>query len=130
MCRALYEPGATLPDGSVTDSTRASVLESVGRFFKPELVNRLDELLVFNKLPQSIIQDIVSIRLNELQSRLNARRITLDVSQEARAWLADKGYSEQYGARAVQRVILHKVSNQLANGLMKGEIKYVLCSFE
>ncbi len=123
---ALYEPGATHPDGTITDATRASVLESVGQFFKPELINRLDEQLVFNKLPPSVILDIVSLRLKELQSRLDTRRIKLQVSQEAKEWLARKGFSEQYGARAVQRVILHEVSNQIANSMLKGDIKWVV----
>lgn len=68
---ALYEPDATHPDGSITEATRASILSHVGRFFRPELVNRLDELLIFNKLPPSVILDIVSLRLSELQSRLD-----------------------------------------------------------
>ncbi len=120
---ALYEPGATHPDGSITDSTRTEVLHSVGRFFKPELINRLDELLVFSKLPPSVIIDIVALRLREVQSRLLARRITLDVNEEAQNWLATKGYSETFGARAVQRVIRDKVVTQIAGRMLDETIK-------
>ena len=95
----------------------------MGRFFKPELVNRLDELLVFNKLPPSAILDIVSLRLQEVQSRLTSRRITLEVSEEAKNWLAAKGFSETFGARAVQRVIRDKVVTRVAGGLLDGTIK-------
>ncbi|WVQ80199.1 hypothetical protein IAT38_002304 [Cryptococcus sp. DSM 104549] len=120
---ALYEPDATLPDGSITPATRENVLTSVGHFFRPELINRLDELLIFNKLPPSIILDIVSLRLRELEQRLAARRITLEVQDEARAWLARKGYSEQFGARAVGRVIRDRVVSKVARSLLEGEIK-------
>lgn len=120
---ALYEPGATNADGTITDATRTEVLQSVGRYFKPELINRLDELLVFNKLPPSIILDIVTLRLAEVQSRLVARRITLDVSEEAKIWLASKGYSETFGARAVQRIIRNKVVTQVAGGLLDGSLR-------
>ncbi|KAK4683991.1 hypothetical protein P7C73_g6217, partial [Tremellales sp. Uapishka_1] len=120
---ALYEPGATHPDGSITETTRTEVLQSVGRFFKPELINRLDELLVFNKLPPSIILDIVSLRLDELQTRLDPRRIVLDVSNGAKAWLASKGYSDTYGARAVQRVVRDKLVTKVAARLLEGTIK-------
>jgi ATP-dependent Clp protease ATP-binding subunit ClpB len=119
----LYEPGATHPDGSITPTTKANVLSAVGRFFKPELINRLDELLIFNKLPPSVILDIVDLRLKEMQGRLDARRITLDVGDEARAWLASKGYSEQFGARAVNRVIRDKVYTRVAGGLLDGSFK-------
>nr|KIR49263.1 ATP-dependent Clp protease ATP-binding subunit ClpB [Cryptococcus bacillisporus CA1280] len=120
---ALYEPDATHPDGSITEATRASILSHVGRFFRPELVNRLDELLIFNKLPPSIILDIVSLRLNELQSRLDGRRITLEVSDDARAWLAKKGFSEEFGARAVGRVVRDQVISKVAGRLLDGTIK-------
>lgn len=120
---ALYEPNATNPDGSVTDATREEVLRDVGRFFRPELINRLDELLVFNKLPPGVILDIVGLRINELQKRLDARRIVLDVNEEARIWLASKGYSEQFGARAVTRVIRDRLVTVVAGKLLSGEIK-------
>jgi ATP-dependent Clp protease ATP-binding subunit ClpB len=122
-CRSLYEPGATNPDGTITDTARASVLESVGTFFKPELINRLDELLVFNKLPPGIILDIVDLRVRELQSRLSGRRITLEVSDEARRWLATKGYSEQFGARAVARVVRDRVITRVAARMLEGSIR-------
>ncbi|WWC90634.1 uncharacterized protein L201_005570 [Kwoniella dendrophila CBS 6074] len=120
---ALYEANACHPDGSITSQTREEVLKSVGRFFKPELINRLDELLVFNKLPPSVILDIIELGLKELQKRLDSRRITLNVDEESKIWLANKGYSEQFGARSVQRVIRDKVVTKVASKLLDGTIK-------
>lgn len=120
---ALYEPGAMKPDGSVSESAKAQVLKDVNKFFKPELINRLDELVVFNKLPPSVIKDIVDLRLSEVQSRIADKHIRLDVTEAARDWLATKGYSDRYGARAVQRMVRDKVSNPLALRMLNGEIK-------
>jgi ATP-dependent Clp protease ATP-binding subunit ClpB len=121
--RALYEPGATNPDGSITSTTRDAVMRSVGQFFRPELINRLDELLIFNKLPPSVILDIVTLRLSELRTRLLPRRIKLEVEDDALAWLATKGYSEQFGARAVARIVRDKIVTKVASRLLEGEIK-------
>ena len=98
-------------------------MRSVGQFFRPELVNRLDELLIFNKLPPSVILDIVTLRLSELRTRLAPRRIKLEVEDDALAWLATKGYSEQFGARAVARVVRDKIVTKVASRLLEGEIK-------
>ena len=119
----LYEPNATNPDGSISDAARSEVLRSVGHFFKPELINRLDEQLVFNKLPPSVILDIVSLRLREVQERLSARRVVLEVSDEAKMWLATKGYSDQFGARAVARVIRDNVVTRIARSMLDGTLK-------
>jgi ATP-dependent Clp protease ATP-binding subunit ClpB len=100
-------------------------MRSVGQFFRPELINRLDELLIFNKLPPSVILDIVTLRLSELRTRLAPRRIKLEVEEDALAWLATKGYSEQFGARAVARVVRDKIVTKVASRLLEGEIKYV-----
>ena len=107
----------------MTEQAKTEVLRSVGKFFRPELINRLDELLVFNKLPPSVILNIVDLRLKEVQTRLRPRRITLVVPGEARVWLANKGYSEQFGARAVARVIRDKLVTALAGRMLSGEIK-------
>jgi ATP-dependent Clp protease ATP-binding subunit ClpB len=121
--RALYEPGATDASGVVTDAAKQRVLKHVGMFFRPELINRLDELLVFNKLPPSMIKSIVELRLAEIQTRLNPKRVHLDITESAKDWLAVKGYSEEYGARAVARIVRDKVANPVASGLLDGHIR-------
>jgi ATP-dependent Clp protease ATP-binding subunit ClpB len=74
------------------------------------LLNRLDSILVFNKLSRQSILQVVSLRLNDVASRLKDRRITLDVDSPAREWLVRQGYSDVYGARAIARVVRTKVS--------------------
>lgn len=86
-------------------------------------MNRLDELLIFNKLPPSVILDIVSLRLRELQDRLSGHRIRLEVDDDALAWLASKGYSEAFGARAVARIVRDKVITRVASRMLEGTIK-------
>jgi len=98
-------------------------MERTTEYFPPELLNRLDSILVFNKLSRRSILDIVSLRLNDVASRLKDRRIILDVDAAARKWLAEKGYSEIYGARAIARVVRTDVLFPLAQKLLKGTIR-------
>ncbi|ORX38433.1 P-loop containing nucleoside triphosphate hydrolase protein [Kockovaella imperatae] len=120
---ALYEPGANNPDGTISESARAKVMAATAQFFRPELLNRLDDRLVFNKLPPKVMLDIVDLRLSEVQKRLDSRRIKLEVDDAARQWLAEEGYSEAFGARAVARMIKDKVVKPIANQLLDGTIK-------
>ena len=123
---ALYdeaESGLGQDDGKISSETKDKVLRAVGRYFKPELINRLDEQLIFNKLPRSIILDIVELRLKELAKRLEGRRNVLDVTAEAKGFLVEKGFSEVFGARAVTRVIRDRVNSGIAQKLLDGSIK-------
>ena len=86
------------------------MLERTSEYFAPELLNRLDSILVFNKLSKESILEVVSLRLKDVADRLRDRRITLDVDADAKEWLAKKGYSDMYGARAVARVVRTEVS--------------------
>jgi ATP-dependent Clp protease ATP-binding subunit ClpB len=119
----LAEPESTDEDGRVTAETRDAVLAQVAETFPPELINRLDSQVVFNKLSRRSILSIVDLRLADVSERLKDRRITLDVSQRAKEWLADQGYSEVYGARAVARVVRTKVLFPLAKKLLTGTIR-------
>ncbi|KAJ8585212.1 P-loop containing nucleoside triphosphate hydrolase protein [Rhizopogon salebrosus TDB-379] len=110
-------------NGVVTQEAKDLVMERTTEYFPPELLNRLDSILVFNKLSRRSILDVVSLRLNDVASRLKDRRITLDVDAEARNWLAEKGYSEIYGARAIARVVRTEVLFPLAQKLLKGTIR-------
>ena len=82
-------------------------------------------MLVFNKLSRGSILNIVSLRLNDVAERLKHRRITLDVDEAARGWLAEQGYSDIYGARAIARVVRTKVLFPLAQKMLRGTIRYV-----
>jgi ATP-dependent Clp protease ATP-binding subunit ClpB len=90
-------------------------------FFKPEFVNRIDEIVRFRRLEQSDMAAIVGIQLRHLADRLAARRLTLDVSPEAELWLAEKGYDPDFGARPLKRVIQKEVGDRLAMKLLEGE---------
>ena len=120
----LAEPGSTNADGKVTEEARDAVLARLADTFPPELINRLDSQVVFNKLSRQSILSIVDLRLADVAERLKDRRITLDISQRAKEWLADQGYSEVYGARAVARVVRTEVLFPLAKKLLTGTIRY------
>ncbi|KAG6832102.1 hypothetical protein H0H93_013587, partial [Arthromyces matolae] len=110
-------------NGVVNTEAKNEVLERVSEHFPPELLNRLDSMLVFNKLsPKSILQ-VVSLRLKDVADRLSGRRITLDIDDQGRDWLAKQGYSQVYGARAIARVVRTDVLFPLAQKLLRGTIR-------
>jgi ATP-dependent Clp protease ATP-binding subunit ClpB len=89
-------------------------------YFKPEFINRIDEIVRFRALTEADIEHIVGIQLRELDDRLAARRLRLEVTDEARAWLAHKGYDPVYGARPLKRLIQREISDKLALSLLEG----------
>ena len=96
------------------------VLESVRGHFKPEFLNRIDEIIVFHRLSQEHIANIVEIQLRELEERLAKRDITLQLTSAATAYLAEKGYDPAYGARPLKRLIQREIENLLALKLLDG----------
>ena len=116
------DPNAS-EDGKVSPRVESQVLESVKRHFPPEFVNRLDEMIVFNRLSKEALRDIVKVRLGDVSKRLESHELKLDVSQEAQDWLSDKGYDVAYGARPLNRVIQKRLLNPLAQALIEGSIK-------
>ena len=99
-----------------------SVREEVRRAFKPEFVNRLDDIVVFSTLTAEDLGQIVEITVDRLQSRLSDRRLDLAVTPEARLWLADNGYDPIYGARPLRRLMQKEIDDRLAKALLAGEI--------
>lgn len=110
-------------DGSISPEVKKAVMDVVGANYPPEFINRLDEFIFFRRLSRDALRDIVDIRLRELQERLTDRRITLSVPDAVRTWLADKGYEPKYGARPLNRLITHQISNNLADKIIRGDIK-------
>lgn len=110
-------------DGSISPEVKKAVMDVVGANYPPEFINRLDEFIFFKRLSREALRDIVDIRLRELQGRLNDRRITLSVPDGVRTWLADKGYEPKYGARPLNRLITHQISNNLADKIIRGDVK-------
>ncbi len=107
-----------------TDSTdaRQQVMEAVRNHFRPEFLNRLDEIIIFRRLSRANMDGIVNIQLWRLEQRLAQRKITLDLDNVARKWLADQGYDPIFGARPLKRVIQRALQDPLAELLLSGEV--------
>ncbi|NIL76098.1 ATP-dependent chaperone ClpB [Rhodococcus sp. B10] len=103
--------------------TKDQVMDAVRRAFKPEFVNRLDDVVVFDALSEDQLESIVDIQLGQLATRLAARRLTLDVSSAAKMWLAVRGYDPLYGARPLRRLIQQAIGDQLAKLLLAGTVR-------
>jgi ATP-dependent Clp protease ATP-binding subunit ClpB len=120
----LAHPTSCDRNGVVTQEAKDQVLERTSEYFPPELLNRLDSIQVFNKLSRQSILEVVSLRLNDVSVRLAGRRITLDIDVAVRKWLAERGYSEIYGARSIARVVRSEVLFPLAQKLLQGTIRF------
>jgi len=114
---------ANLPEGQDVVSVRGQVMEAVRSAFRPEFLNRLDEILIFRRLSRADMEDIVAIQLKGLEKLLAERKITLTLDAKAREWLAAAGYDPVYGARPLKRVIQRELQNPLAESILKGTIK-------
>ncbi len=113
---------STLPDGANAEAARDQVMAAVRAHFRPEFLNRLDEIVLFDRLSRANMDGIVDIQLGILAKRLAARGVTLEVDEAARTWLADRGYDPVYGARPLKRVIQKAVQDPLAEKLLAGEV--------
>ncbi|HXP77291.1 MAG TPA: ATP-dependent chaperone ClpB [Stellaceae bacterium] len=113
---------ASLPEGKETASVRNEVMELVRGAFRPEFLNRLDEILLFRRLSRKDMAGIVDIQLARLQKLLSDRKITLKLGDGAKRWLADQGYDPVYGARPLKRVIQRELQNSLAGLILEGRI--------
>ena len=90
---------------------------------RPELINRIDEILVFNKLSKADIGKIVDLQLKELEGKLSERKIGLKVNREARGKLADEGYDSEFGARPLRRLIQRELQDSLAIKILSGDVR-------
>ncbi|GEK85749.1 ATP-dependent Clp protease ATP-binding subunit [Microbacterium aerolatum] len=105
------------------DEKRENVMALVRQAFKPEFVNRLDDIVIFQALTEDDLAQIVELTIDHLQSRLRERRLTLAVTPDARSWLAERGYDPVYGARPLRRLITNQVQNKLATALLSGGVR-------
>jgi ATP-dependent Clp protease ATP-binding subunit ClpB len=105
------------------EQRRDAVLSVVRSSFKPEFLNRLDDIVVFNSLSTEELKSIVDIQLRNLARRLAERRLTLEVSDAARDWLASHGYDPVYGARPLRRLVQSAIGDRLASALLAGEVR-------
>jgi ATP-dependent Clp protease ATP-binding subunit ClpB len=113
---------ASLPEGADVERARAAVMDAVRDAFRPEFLNRLDEILLFRRLSRDDMKGIVTIQLERLRRLLADRKITLDIDGAASAWLANAGYDPVYGARPLKRVIQRELQNPLAQQILEGHI--------
>lgn len=111
------------PDNEITPETKEAVMDVVRSSFSPEFLNRIDEFIVFRRLSKKALRDIVDIRLKELQARLDDRRIHLHVGDDVRNWLATNSYDIRYGARPLNRLVSKSIGNDLADQIIRGEIR-------
>jgi ATP-dependent Clp protease ATP-binding subunit ClpB len=105
------------------DQRREAVLAVVRSHFKPEFLNRLDDIVVFHALAGPQLRSIVDIQLGRLRRRLADRRLTLEVTETARNWLAEHGYDPIYGARPLRRLVQSAIGDRLARALLGGEVR-------
>ncbi|MBT2497554.1 AAA family ATPase [Agromyces sp. ISL-38] len=105
------------------DDKEQAVLAAVREAFKPEFVNRLDDIVVFSSLSEEELGEIVNLYVDRLSARLHERRLELGVTPDARAWLAERGYDPLYGARPLRRLMQHEIDDRLARALLTGEIR-------
>ncbi|TAZ16275.1 ATP-dependent chaperone ClpB [Rhizobium leguminosarum] len=111
-----------LRDGDDSDTVREQVMEVVRGHFRPEFLNRIDEIILFHRLKREEMGAIVDIQLKRLVALLAERKIIIDLDEEARHWLANKGYDPVYGARPLKRVIQKFVQDPLAEQILSGQV--------
>ena len=111
------------PEGQDTDAVKDQVMAVVRAAFRPEFLNRVDEIILFHRLKKSEMGRIVDIQMTRLQKLLDDRKITIKLEASARDWLAEKGWDPAYGARPLKRVIQKSVQDPLAEMILAGTIK-------
>jgi ATP-dependent Clp protease ATP-binding subunit ClpB len=114
---------AALLEGQPAEAARDQVMEVVRRSFRPEFLNRLDEIILFNRLGRKEMRRIVDIQIVNLEKLLHERKVALAIDDKARTWLANTGYDPVYGARPLKRVMQRQLQNPLATMLLAGTIK-------
>jgi ATP-dependent Clp protease ATP-binding subunit ClpA len=102
--------------------TKDRVLDSLKEFFRPEFLNRLDDLIVFDVLPKEIIRDIVHVQIDRVMKRMQTKNITLDIKPAVIEHLAEKGFDPQFGARPLNRLIQNTLLNKMANLIISDEL--------
>ena len=114
---------ATLPEGEPVDAARDSVMAVVRGHFRPEFLNRIDEIILFQRLSRANMDGIVKIQLQRVEKLLADRRMAVAVDAGALHWLGERGYDPVYGARPLKRVIQKELVDPIARKLLAGEFK-------
>ncbi|HXQ40274.1 MAG TPA: ATP-dependent chaperone ClpB [Candidatus Udaeobacter sp.] len=114
---------AAQKEGEESGALRGAVMEVVRGAFRPEFLNRLDDILLFRRLTRKQMNAIVEIQIERLKQLLSERKMTIELDERARTWLANAGYDPVYGARPLKRVIQRELQNPLASLILEGQIK-------
>ncbi len=118
-----YLVGDATSDGEIKPDARDRVLSSLRGHFRPEFLNRLDDIVLFKPLTQPEIERIVDLMFDSLRERLAARSLTLELTEEARRFIAERGFDPVYGARPLRRFIAREVETRVGRALLAGEVK-------
>ncbi|MFY2787798.1 ATP-dependent chaperone ClpB [Rhodococcus sp. 15-725-2-2b] len=111
------------PDGEIEPNARERVLAELRGHFRPEFLNRVDDIVLFTPLTLPQIEHIVGLQLTDLRNRLSERRIDLDITPDARRLVAERGFDPVYGARPLRRYIAHEVETKIGRALLRGDIE-------
>jgi len=114
---------ANQKEGEDSEAVRPYVMAELRTKFRPEFLNRIDEVILFHRLKREQMAAIVDIQIGRLQALLADRKLTLELDEAARTWLANRGYDPTYGARPLKRVIQKQVQDPLAEQILAGRIK-------
>ena len=109
-------------EGTIRDSARDQVMAELRRHFRPELLNRIDDIVLFKPLQSAEIRRIVDLLLVSLRARLADRRIAIEVTEEAKTFLGNQGYDPVYGARPLKRYLQRELETRIGRKLIAGEI--------
>jgi ATP-dependent Clp protease ATP-binding subunit ClpC len=105
------------------EAMKEKVMAEVRKLFRPEFLNRLDEIIVFHELTKEQLRQIVELMVKDLEKRMGERKVGLELTDKAKDWLSEKGYDPVYGARPLRRVIERYVENPLSSKLLRAELK-------
>jgi ATP-dependent Clp protease ATP-binding subunit ClpC len=105
------------------EAMKEKVMAEVRKTFRPEFLNRLDEIIVFHELAEEQLRSIVDLMVKDLQDRLAERKLRIELTEKAKSWLAREGYDPTFGARPLRRVIERYVENPLSSSILRGEFK-------
>ncbi|MEQ9663549.1 MAG: AAA family ATPase, partial [Parasphingopyxis sp.] len=111
-----------LREDQTVDDVEPQVMEQVRAHFRPEFLNRLDEIILFHRLSQEHMAPIVDIQVARVQKLLNDRKVTIDLSEKAREWLGRVGYDPVYGARPLKRAVQKYLQDPLADAILRGDM--------
>ena len=110
-------------DGTVDEEVKQKVEDETKKYFRPEFLNRIDEIVVFSPLTETQIVRIIELAMKEIEKRLEERNITLTLTDRAKKFIADESYDPAYGARPVKRFLQRNVETELAGEIIKGSVK-------